>query len=226
MRAAEAEKHAAALEASAATLREAGLEEQAAAQEKEAAQRRKQAALPSDGKRLDLLKAFVARCEKRAEKSEEAVLAAQGALEDALVDRDEAEAELKAAEAQLATLRLSGATGAEPESKRGRWGDADAPADATAATEELQRTQQRLAEEQRLHADLKRRTAKPVELEGLGAQELRQRLEAAAAAYTTAVQEGRWGDATRLCLQQGHLTAALRELPMGEQELHEHWRGA
>ncbi len=221
VRAAEAETQAAALEGSAVALRQAGLTEKAAELAAEAAQLRKQVALPLPGRRLDLLRGFVERCVKRAAKSAAAVDAAEAALEEAKKDRDEANKELEKAEEQLAQLTKELGSGAEePGAKRGRWGDLSKD-----PAEELRLTQQRLAEEQRQHEDLQKRTALPAELRDLAPEALRQRLEATAQTYAAAVAAGRWEEATGLSLEQGHLTAALRDAALADREAHEHWRG-
>ena len=85
VRCAEANAQADALEASAATLRAAGLAERATQLEKDAAELRKKGEGPPEGRRLDLAKAFLSRCEARARKAAEAVDAATAKLRDAEV---------------------------------------------------------------------------------------------------------------------------------------------
>ena len=107
VRCAEANAQADALEASAATLRAAGLADRAAQLEKEAAELRKRGEGPPPGRRLDLAKAFLGRCEARARKAAEAVDAAKAKFRDADVVQKTADKEVEDA-TQLAKLREVG----------------------------------------------------------------------------------------------------------------------
>ena len=112
-RAAVATAQAAALQASADALCAAGLAERAEQLQKDAAELRKQAAAaqPPPGRRLDLLKAFVARCEGRADKADKQVEAAQTALREAEAAREEVQQELQDARRKLETLHQDLAAG-------------------------------------------------------------------------------------------------------------------
>ena len=129
-RCAAANAQADALEASAATLRAAGLADRAAQLEKEAADFRKKGEGPPPGRRLDLAKAFLGRCEARARKALEAVDAARTMLHDAEVVQKTTEKEVEDATQQLAKLRA----------EFGPGGDAAMGMDADAV--QLQRQQE------------------------------------------------------------------------------------
>ena len=113
VRCAEANAQADALEASAATLRAAGLAERAMQLEKDAAELRKKGEGPPEGRRLDLAKAFLSRCEARARKAAEAVDAAKAKLRDAEALQKTADKEVEDATQQLAKLRAEVSPGSD-----------------------------------------------------------------------------------------------------------------
>ena len=105
-RAADAEARAAALDAAAARFKEGGFEDRAKLLSDEAAAiRKKEAQTPSPGCRLDMLVDFIDRAERRAAKADEAVTAAEAALDAALTARTAAHREVEESKAQLLQLR-------------------------------------------------------------------------------------------------------------------------
>ena len=192
VRCAEANAQADALEASAATLRAAGLAERATQLEKDAAELRKKGEGPPEGRRLDLAKAFLSRCEARARKAAEAVDAAKAKLRDAEALQKTADKEVEDATQQLAKLRAEVGPGS----------DAAMGTDADTAQQQQQQQEAELAQ---LREVLRRTEAERDAARAAGGapkvpaanasdkslEELEAELKCAQDAFADALKEGR-----------------------------------
>ena len=198
VRCAEAKAQAEALEASAGALRTAGLPERAEELEREATElRKKNVELPA-GRRLDLARTYLGRCEARGRRADEAVEAARAKLLEAEVLKASADKETADAQAQLEKLRgdLTGAGGddamAAPEDELGGDAEKRLAARVQAQQRELEQLRRDLGLAQEAMMATQPAATVPLDTFGdeKGLEELETELRRAQEAYTKAVREG------------------------------------